>query len=275
MGQLTKGQIQAQRLLSDLGLDDIIDIPIKVFASGLYEIMSLDVIVIEESLINCDGKIIFGKSKVIIKVNADIQFEGRKRFVIAHEIGHLIMHRHLQITDDVPFNFDIFTGMENTLKMGNQEMEANEFASELLMPRKLFISEVQKFKKFSPLMIKKLAEKFKTSLTATIFKYIEVNLHPICVINIVNGKVKYWKKSADMRVKLCDYISLAPPIDSVALEYLDNNYEYLYSFEDEPQLISKSTWFELNEFDNEDTDFYEFCVPTKEYKTILSIIWED
>lgn len=275
MKQLTNGHFHAQKLLSDLEFDDIIDIPISVFASGLYELTGLDVIVIEEPLTNCDGKIIFGKSKVIIKVNTDIQFEGRKRFVIAHEIGHLIMHRHLQITDDAPFNFNIFSGMEKTLKMGDQEMEANEFASELLMPRKIFVSEAQKFKKFSPLMIKKLAEKFKTSLTATIFKYIEVNLHPICVINIVNGKVKYWKKSADMRVKLCDYISLAPPIDSVALEYLDNNYEYLYSFEDEPQLISKSTWFELNEFDNEDTDFYEFCVPTKEYKTILSIIWED
>ena len=275
MARLTNGHVYAQKLLSDLGFDDIIDIPIDLFASGLYEITGFDVIVIEEPLANCDGKIIFGKNKVIIKVNSEIQFEARKRFVIAHEIGHLIMHKHLQIADDSTCNFEIFQGMEKVLKNGIQEIEANEFASELLMPKKVFITETQKTKKFSPLVIKKLADKFKTSITATTFKYIDSNLHPICVFFIENGKVKYWKKSADMRVKVRDYIHLAPPKDSVAMEYLDGNYEYLYSFESKPQEISKSTWFELSEFDNEDSDFYEFCIPTKEFKTILSIIWED
>ena len=275
MARLTNGHVHAQKLLSDLGFDDIIDIPIDIFASGLYEVTGLEVIVIEEPLTNCDGKIIFGKSKVIIKVNSDIQFEGRKRFVIAHEIGHLIMRRHLQITDDSGCNFEIFQGMEKVLKNGFQEMEANEFASELLMPGSIFISEAQKIKRFSPLMIKKLAVKFKTSITATTFKYIDTNLHPICVFNIVNGRVKYWKKSTDMRVKLCDFIHLPPPKDSVAMEYLESNYEYLYSFEDKPQEISKSTWFELSEFDKEDSTFYEFCIPTKSFSTILSIIWEN
>jgi len=273
MARLTNEHIHAQKLLSDLGFDDIIDIPIDIFASGLYEVTGLEVIVIEEPLTNCDGKIIFGKSKVIIKVNSDIQFEGRKRFVIAHEIGHLIMHRHLQIVDDSGCNFEIFQGMEKVLKNGIQEMEANEFASELLMPQKVFLSEAS-VKKFSPLTIKKLAEKFKTSITATTFKYIDSNLHPICVVFIEKGRVKYWKKSADMREKVCDYIQLSPPKDSVAMEYLEGNYEYIYSFEDKPQEISKSTWFELNEYDNEDSTFYEFCIPTKSFSTILSIIWE-
>jgi len=274
MARLTNGHVHAQKLLSDLEFDDIIDIPINIFASGLYEVTGLDVIVIEEPLTNCDGKIIFGKSKVIIKVNSDIQFEGRKRFVIAHEIGHLIMHRHLQITDDSSCNFEIFQGMENVLKNGIQEMEANEFASELLMPQKVFISEAN-VKKFSPLLIKKLTEKFKTSITATTFKYIEANLHPICIVFIENDRVKYWKKSSEMKVRLGDYIHLSPPKDSVAAEYIENNYDYIYSFEDKPQEIYKSTWFELNEYDNEDSTFYEFCIPTKRYKTILSIIWED
>lgn len=274
MARLTNGHVHAQKLLSDLGFDDIIDIPIDIFASGLYEVTDLEVIVIEEPLTNCDGKIIFGKSKVIIKVNSDIQFEGRKRFVIAHEIGHLIMHRHLQITDDSSCNFEIFQGMEKVLKNGFQEMEANEFASELLMPQKVFLSEAS-VKKFSPLTIKKLAEKFKTSITATTFKYIDSNLHPICVVFIENGRVKYWKKSADMREKVCDYIQLTPPKDSVAMEYLEGNYEFIYSFEDKPQEISKSTWFELNEYDKEDSTFYEFCIPTKSFSTILSIIWEN
>ena len=40
------------------------------------------------------------------------------------------------------------------------------------------------------------------------------------------------------------------------------------------QRISKSTWFDLKSYD-EDTDFYEYCIPTKTHQTVLSIIWED
>jgi Zn-dependent peptidase ImmA (M78 family) len=274
MARLTDGTYHARKLLLDLGFDHIIDIPIDLFASGLYEITGFDVIIVEEVLENCDGKIILGRSKAIIKVNSGIQFEGRKRFVIAHEIGHLIMHRHLQIADDLSSNFDMFSGIEETLKMGIQEVEANEFASELLMPQNAFISEARA-KTFSPLLIKNLVEKFKTSITATTFKYVDANLHPICIVYIENERVKYWKKSNDMRVRLRDYIKLSPPQDSVAAEYIENNYDYIYSFEDKPQEIFKSTWFLLNEYDNEDSIFYEFCIPNKSFKTILSIIWEN
>lgn len=70
-------------------------------------------------------------------------------------------------------------------------------------------------------MIKQLAERFKASLTATVFKYLQLdNLHPICLVFIENGKVKYWKKSDELKVWLGDYNRLAPPADSVAMEYI-------------------------------------------------------
>jgi Zn-dependent peptidase ImmA (M78 family) len=261
-------QIQAQRLLASCGLDEITDIPMDLFVSGL------EAILVEEPLNNCDGKIIFGKSKTIIKVNSNIPFEQRKRFVIAHEIGHLLMHRDMQLPDDNFRNFNIISGMEKALKNGIQELEANEFASELLMPKDLFLKEV-KGKKFSPLLIKQLSERFKTSLTATVFRYMQFDIHPICLVFIDNGKVKYWKKSDELDVWLRDINRLAPPVDSVASEYIEKDYAYVYKLEEKAQLINKSTWFKLREYNDEDSDFYEYCIPAKPYKTILSIIWED
>ena len=84
----------------------------------------------------------------------------RLRFTLAHELGHLVMH---------------------SVPSPNMEKEANEFASELLMPEKLFLKE-SSGKPFTPLLIKQLAERFKTSLTATIFRYLQFDLHPICLI---------------------------------------------------------------------------------------------
>jgi len=75
---------------------------------------------------NCDGRIIFGSSKAIIKVNSDIQFEERRRFVAAHEIGHLVMHRNMNLPDDTFANFNIIAGAEKLFKNGQQELEATK-----------------------------------------------------------------------------------------------------------------------------------------------------
>ena len=268
MKRSTNAHLKAQELLANCGLDEITDLPMDLFVAGL------DAILIEEELKHCDGKIIFGNSKAVIKVNSQIQFPERKRFVAAHEVGHLIMHKNMQLPDDTFANFNIIAGMEKALKSGTQELEANEFAGELLMPEKLFLKEASG-RKFSTLLIKQLAERFRASLTATVFRYLQFDLHPICVVFIDNGIVKYWKKSDDLKVWLGDYTRLAPPSDSVAAEYIQKDYGFLYKLEEKAQTISKSTWFNLGEYDNEDTNFYEYCIPTKRHKTILSIIWED
>ena len=262
-----KPQIRAKNLLENCGLEEVTDFPMDLLVAGL------DAILIEEELPNCDGKIIFGNTKTIIKVNSKIQFQERKRFVVGHEIGHLIMHKGMQLPDDSFMNFNIIEGMEKALKTGKQELEANEFASELLMPEKLFIKEA-KGKKFSPLLIKQLSERFKTSLTATLFRYLQFELHPICLVFIVNGKVKYWKKSKEFKVWLNEYNHLPPPGNSVAAEYIQKDYAFVYTFEDKAQSIKKSTWFNLTD-DDTDSDFYEYCIPTRKYKSILSVIWED
>ncbi|MBK1439977.1 ImmA/IrrE family metallo-endopeptidase [Parapedobacter sp. ISTM3] len=273
MKSVNNARMQARKLLDICGLDEITDMDMDLFVAGLV-VAGLDAILIEEELANCDGKVIFGNSKSVIKVNSRIQFQERKRFVAAHEIGHVLMHRNMRLPDDTFANFNVIEGMENTLKNGRQELEANEFASELLMPEKIFLKEA-KGKKFTPLLIKQLAERFRASLTATVFRYLQFGqLHPICIVFIENGRVKYWKKSDDLKVWMGDYNRLAPPTDSVAMEYLQKDYDFVYKLEEKAQIIKKSTWFNLNQYD-EDTDFYEYCIPTKRYQTILSIIWED
>ena len=266
MTKNTNAHLHAKKLLENCGLDEITDFSMDLFVSGL------DAILVEEPLTNCDGKIIFGHSKTVIKVNADIQFPERKRYVAAHEVGHLVMHKGMQLPDDSFANFNIIAGMENALKTGKQELEANEFASELLMPEKLFVKEAHG--KFSPLLIKKLSERFKTSLTATLFRYFHFDLHPLCLVFIENGKVKYWKKSNNLQAWMGDYNRLPPPSESVAAEYISADYGFLYKMEEKAQTIDKSTWFNLRT-DEGDSTFYEYCIPTKRYKTVLSIIWED
>jgi Zn-dependent peptidase ImmA (M78 family) len=147
----TTSEQRAKQLLEDFGLKDPTEYPLEEIILGrgaFYE---------EIPLKGKDGQIISYQSNSIIQVNSNIQYETRKRFAAAHELGHFELHRTLK---------PIFTDTEAELlswyKSGGHEAEANEFASEFLMPSDIFFNEC-KGKFFGPNVIEHLSERFKVS----------------------------------------------------------------------------------------------------------------
>lgn len=263
-----KGSNRAKALLEEIGFDEITDIPMDIFVAALGATL------VEEKLSSSDGKIIRGKSKTLIKINSEIQFEERKRFTIAHEVGHYLLHDKLdlEVHNETANTLNWFNSAEQQAKKGIQEWEANDFASELLMPEDT-IRKVTYRRKFSPDLVKELSERFKTSLTSIIYRLLTLNIYPLFVVFINNGAVKYWSKSDGYWIKIKDITKLGPPEDSVAQEYIDAKYDFLYSSSDKAQQIYKSTWFELKD-DEDDSVFFEYCIPYKQLKTIISMVWE-
>ena len=80
-----------------------------------------------------DGAIDY-KGKIIY-VNADHSIQ-RRRFTIAHELGHFFLHKPKIIDERNRVRLD-FRGVHSS----NKEIQANYFASELLMPK----TEVDKY----------------------------------------------------------------------------------------------------------------------------------
>ncbi|MGV3629878.1 MAG: ImmA/IrrE family metallo-endopeptidase [Bacteroidota bacterium] len=262
-----RGAARARQLLDEIGFDEITTIPMDIFVS------SLNATLIEEPIKNSDGTIVRGRSKTLIKVNSEIPYPEKKRFTIAHEVGHLLLHEQLEVHNENSNTLNWFNNAEQQMKTGIQEWEANDFAAELLMPEQIFLAEA-KGKVFGPELLKHLSERFQTSLTSTVFRCFELDIHPLLIISIHNGFVKYLRKSDNLWGRVQNIYKLPPPGDSVAQEYIDANYDFVYKRKDKKQEIVKSTWFELSDRD-EDSRFYEYCIPTKSYKTIISVIWED
>lgn len=264
-----KGSLKAIELLEEIGFDDITELSMDIFVAGLGATL------IMEPLKNSDGKIIRGNSKTLIKVNSEIPYEEKIRFTIAHEIGHLLLHNKLdlEVHNDNSNTLNWFKATEQQAKKGLREWEANDFASELLMPERIFRKFTEK-KKFSPTLIQDLSKRFKTSLTSVAYRLVSLNIYPLFIVSIHNGIVSYWNKSDDFWISFKDITKLPPPQDSVAQEYIDADYNFIYKESEKAQLISKSVWFELKS-NEKDSDFYEYCIPTKQYKSIISIIWED
>ncbi|MCX6795790.1 MAG: ImmA/IrrE family metallo-endopeptidase [Candidatus Falkowbacteria bacterium] len=77
-----------------------------------------------------------------IAVNED-HCKERQRFTIAHEIGHFILHSidnfHIDSTEAVYFRDANATSSTTNIK----EVQANQFAAELLMPKSMIVSDLQ------------------------------------------------------------------------------------------------------------------------------------
>lgn len=260
-----RGKVAAQRLMDECGVESISEFPLELLAA------SRGATIVEKPLNGSDGRIVMMDDWCIITINSGIPYEAKRRFTLAHEIGHLEMHRdHFLTHHDNDATLEYF-------KDGHQETEANEFASELLMPEKQFIQECS-HRPFSPDLLRELADTFGTSISSVAYKYYELGPHPICLVYSYNNVVKYWKRKDDYSHFIKDRSKLAPPENSVASEWFDTG--TIYPRSESKQHVDKSTWFELKETwegmeDDADFQFWEYAIVTQNYNTVLSVIWED
>jgi Zn-dependent peptidase ImmA (M78 family) len=105
------------------------------------------------------GALIRKGRELIIGVNSS-QHPNRQRFTIAHEIAHFIMHKgwQLHVDEDFCINRD---GSNNI-----EEIQANRFAAELLMPVELIEVDVSRYPVIDEAVVSVLAGRYKVSTQA-------------------------------------------------------------------------------------------------------------
>ena len=139
---LNRAQEKAVELLDEFGIEDIQDVDIRDL------VYAKDIIYREAPLENYDGRIVYGKrGKALITVNSNLTYVPRKRFTIAHELGHYILgHNRKEVAHDNQASMEFY-------KSGSQETEANQFASELLMPTSVFLEYIELFLRLALLLL--------------------------------------------------------------------------------------------------------------------------
>lgn len=93
----------------------------------------------------------------------------RKRFTIAHELGHFVKHRdkYMISGSSIP---DLIFFRDNTIDP--IEKEANDFAADLLMPKDVFIEKI----KSGYNTLDKLSEAFQLSTSAVKYRAYKLGL---------------------------------------------------------------------------------------------------
>jgi hypothetical protein len=145
--------------------------------------------VLEGGLDGAEGRSVTGAGAGIIRIRSDIDQIERRRFVIAHEIGHCILHKTGSVRPCS--ERDLFRYQE-----GNREAEANWFAAELLMPGRLFAPHCD-VPKPSFDAVKRIAGVFRTTLTATAIRFVQLSSERCALVWSEAGWVKWAVRSPD------------------------------------------------------------------------------
>lgn len=162
-------------------------LPTTPYGTGVREIkqpMPLDISGFEGSLVrNPDDAAEWG-----IFYNGSASPE-RRRFTIAHELGHFILHRSTQSR----FNCDkdsVYAGHE-TLRL--IEREADDFASNLLMPGDV-LREMIAGQRVDMRVLGAIAKRFKVSFEALCIRFIKYTDERAILVYWDNGFLKYeWR----------------------------------------------------------------------------------
>ena len=124
----------------------------------------LGITVIDNYQMDKDGYLVCSEGVKLIFVSNRVSDKHRRRFVISHEIGHFLMHpEQLYCCSDIG---------ENTLSRINspiQEKEANEFASEMLLPTSEMVKRLPKGH-LTLSIISQIADLYNVSLTMAAMK---------------------------------------------------------------------------------------------------------
>lgn len=132
--------------------------PVDVY--GLAEALDIQVIEVED---RADGCLIIEKDPPSAKIHVSSYVaKVRRRFTIAHEIGHLALGHHFEHT----INRDVSPD-----RPWRVEREANQYAAQLLMPEKQTRLAFNAFE-----TIEEMAEHFDVSLEALIYRLKDLRL---------------------------------------------------------------------------------------------------
>ena len=132
----------------------------------------------ESPLAGCDGWVLSGPAGIVIRLNNKVSL-SRRRFTLAHELGHLLLGIPTVVGESV---------YESFRNNSAEEREVNNLAAELLMPESI----VRKYLPKVPVVaaeLRKLARKANVSELAAAIRVTNVAE----AIGLVNASVIFFK----------------------------------------------------------------------------------
>jgi len=246
--KLTEAERLASQIIEEFGICSPEHIRVRdiSFAKGT--------IVVEQKITRAAASIVKVGSHATIRIPPNDTLE-RKRFSIAHELGHLLMG-HVQSILRVCSDADMMNWYQTS-----QETQANFFASELILPTKL-VSRRCDIGNISFDPVRQIAKDFRASLTAAAIKFVRLCPEKCAVVYSANGKIMWFYKSPDW----WPFIPKDQELDKRTLAY---DFFVGKPMESEPVEIDADAWVDSTGLDA----IVEHSIASPRYGFVLSLLW--
>ncbi len=253
---VARGEQAAQAVLADLRIGHPTETAIENIA-WLRRALVIDV-----PLRGAQGRLARLGDHATISVSTSVTYDRRRRFVIAHELGHLEIHRHvnqIELCDEskIDERYDDAT-----------EREANAFASALLMPRALWEKRTD-VNKPNLDVVSALADEFQVSFVAATIRFVKLCPERTCVVFARDSRVEWVAYGPDFRGDRSLWVERGPKLDTYTLAH---DYFAKGSVGNRPESVSASAWLEGNDF-TDDHVLIEHCRPIPVLRATLSLLW--
>lgn len=215
-------RVYAQQALRDGGISGI---PVDPFLLAIR----LEIPLRDEQYDGVEGFLIRLGGVAGIGINSSIQYESRRRFTMAHELGHYYIHDDEQISCS---SFDL-----NDWNSKRLEREANEFGSELMMPIDYFQKDVDSNFPSLKVFARLADEKYKTSLLATAVRFVRLTDEPIALVMSESRRVQWGMMSDGFPLK-SEQLVTTLSMNSFAIDYYDGK-----ALPEGPQDVRADAWF--------------------------------
>ena len=212
----------------------------------------------EKDLTGCDGALLRSMtgSKGIIVVKQSIREFGRKRFTIAHELGHLM----LQGASAACISSDI--GQWSDTK--KSEKDADEFAAELLIPSDEVHAVINSAQP-SLQLISRVAEQYETSLSASGWRYCDIVSIPCAIVWSTNRVIQWFRKSDSFSFLLRRGVSV--PDASYAMAAYKGE-----RVPEQPETVPAGEWIEHPRL-VEGAEIWEQSLKLPWYDSVITLLW--
>ena len=131
------------------------------------------------------------KSTGVILLHKDLR-KGRRRFTIGHELGHLLMPKHVPSRDD-RFLCSLSDLLALDPKVADRRMrweaEANRFASLILVPPPMFRKEANEGKDPDLRQVIRIADRYEVSKEVAGRTYVDYRQEPIAFLVAHEGRL--------------------------------------------------------------------------------------
>ena len=218
-----------------------------------------------------DGMLLFDNRDFHIHINyakGNHPNSKRGRFTLAHELGHYFIDEHrVGLKSGSLKPHGSVTGLATKDLI---ELEADYFASSLLMPEEKFKARASG-KRFSLDTIIDLSDSFQSSIVSSVIRFSEVGTHEITAVFSRNNKVEWYARSSDFpqwpfRFKVHGDL----PPTTVAGEFYSKKANKLTGIE---KLSADDWFFPFKDDSRADRQMLEQCYYSESYDYVISLIW--